>query len=107
MKFPLGEQKITSICPELGQRNPSVVDGVCPAHLQNPTGKLLSISYIGTPPYILGSEATGGTDVLISNLLAKRYGYVPILKPTAQYLIMAYENGTKYGKKYQVGIDVC
>ena len=51
----------------------------------------------------MGSNATGGTDVIVSNLLAERYRFFPILKPTPQYLIMEYENGTKYGKKYQVG----
>ena len=53
----------------------------------------------------MGSDASGGTDVLVSNLLAERYGFFPVLKPTPQYLIMEYENGTKYGKKYQVGIN--
>ena len=81
--------------------------GVCPAHFQSPVGKDLPISYIGTPPYILGSGATGGTDILVINLLAERYGFVPILKQTPQYLIMEYKNGTKYGKKYQVGINLC
>ena len=103
MNFSPGEQKVTSICPVLGQRYPSAVVGVCPPHFLKPAGKRLTISYIGTPPYILGSDASGGTDVLVTNLLAERYGFVPILKPTPQYLIMEYENGTKYGKKYQVG----
>ena len=102
-----GEQKVTSICPVLGQRYPRVVVGVCPAHFHSPAGKDLPISYIGTPPYILGNDANGGTDVLVSNLLAERYGFAPIFKPTPQYLIMEYENGTKYGKKYQVGINLC
>ena len=67
----------------------------------------MPISYIGTPPYILGSVTPAGTDVLVTNLLAERFGFVPILKPTPQYLIMVYENGTKYGKKYQVGSNFC
>ena len=76
--------------------------GFCPAHFTSPAGKEIPISYIGTPPYILGNDASGGTDVLVTNLLAERYSFVPILRPTPQYLIMQFENGTKYGKKYQV-----
>ena len=105
--FLTGEHKVTSICPILGQRYPRVVVGACPAHLQSPAGKDMPISYIGTPPYILGSDASAGTDVVISNLLAEKYRFLPKLSPTPQYLLMQYENGTKYGKKYQVGINLC
>lgn len=103
MNFSTGEQQVTSICPVLGQRYPTVVVGLCPVHFKSPAGKEMPISYIGTPPYILGSDARGGTDIRLTNLLAERYGFVPRLKSTSQYLIMQFENGTKYGKKYQVG----
>ena len=103
MNFLTGSQsKMTSICPVLGQRYPKVVVGFCPTNFKSLTGKQIPISYIGTPPYILGNDASRGTDVLVTNLLAKRYSFVPILRPTPQYLIMQFENGTKYGKKYQV-----
>ena len=103
MNLSTGEQLVMSICPVLGKRYPKVVAGFCPGHFISPAGKDMPISYIGTPPYILGSDARGGTDVRVTHLLAERYGFVPILRSTSQYLIMQFENGTKYGKKYQVG----
>ena len=102
MTFSTGERQVTSVCPVLGQRYPRFVVGLCPEHFASPAGKEISVSYIGTPPYILGIDASGGTDVLVMNLLAERYSFMPILRPTPQYLIMQFENGTKYGKKYQV-----
>ena len=82
------------------------MDGVCPTQLQSPIGKHIPITYIGTPPYILGAGADG-TDVRAINMLAEKHKFKPILTPTPQYLIMTFENGTKYGKKYQVCFIVC
>ena len=82
------------------------MDGVCPTQLQSPIGKHIPITYIGTPPYILGAGADG-TDVRAINMLAEKHKFKPILTPTPQYLIMTFENGTKYGKKYQVWFIVC
>ena len=97
----LGKRK--SVCPVLGQIYPKMVDGVCPPQFQSLPGKSLPITYIGTPPYILGPNAEDGTDVRVINLLAGRHNFKPVLTPTPQYLIMSWPNGTKYGKKYQVG----
>ena len=94
------------MCPVLGKRYPKLMDGVCPTQLQSPIGKHIPITYIGTPPYILGAGADG-TDVRAINMLAEKHKFKPILTPTPQYLIMTFENGTKYGKKYQVCFIVC
>ena len=100
MKY-LGKRK--SVCPVLGQIYPKMVDGDCPLQFQRTDGKKIPVTYIGTPPYILGSNAQDGTDIRILSIFSRRYNFEPVLTPTPQYLIMSWPNGTKYGKKYQVG----
>ena len=50
--------------------------GACPQHLQEPYGKILNISFIGTPPYIIYNPL-GGSEFIVTALLAKNFHFVP------------------------------
>ena len=71
---------ITSLCPELGVTYSVVRPGMCPSHLQNPTGKELAIGILGMLPYVIRNEKReiiGGVELQIVELYAKKFGFKP------------------------------
>ena len=73
---------ITSLCPELGVTYSVVRPGMCPSHLQNPTGKELAIGILGMLPYVIRNEKReiiGGVELQIIELYAKKFGFKPRL----------------------------
>ena len=74
-----GSWRLTSLCPTLGKIDAQEHIGVCPLHLQEPFGKTLNISFAGVSPFIINNPI-GGSDVIVTNLLAKKYHFIPIYK---------------------------
>ena len=74
----------TSLCPTLGKMYAQEHSGACPHHLQEPYGKTLNISFIGTPPYIIYNPL-GGSEFIVTALLAKKFHFVPNYIPALAY----------------------
>ena len=74
--FTDGNDVITSLCPVLGKKNAIEYRGFCPSYAQEPFGKTLDISFYGTPPYMYYNTFRG-SDVLITKILAKKFGFTP------------------------------
>ena len=53
--------------------------------LKNIRGKELRISFIGLKPFITSYNPIGGSDFLVLNLLAKKYGFILKLIPEFRY----------------------
>ena len=71
---------ITSLCPELGMTYSVVSPGMCPSHLQNLTGKELTIGILGMLPFVVrneNKEIIGGVELQIIELYAKKFGFKP------------------------------
>ena len=79
-------------------------EGTCPSYLQNPHGKTLNISFIGLPPYITYNPV-GGSEILVTNMLAKKLGFIPKFIPAKSWDIFEI-NQTKYGMVHQVRLIV-
>ena len=75
-----GSWILTSLCPILGKMYAQEYTGVCPYHFQEPIGKTLNISFIGTPPYI-NTGMIGGSEFIIANLLAQKFHFIPKFMP--------------------------
>ena len=71
-----GNWVLTSLCPSLGKMYAQEHFGVCPPHLQEPFGKTLNISFIGFTPYVTYNPI-GGSDFIVTNLLVKKYHFIP------------------------------
>ena len=54
--------------------------GGCQVGLQNPVGKKLRVSFSGTKPYVQ-LNPVGGSDFNVIDLLAKKFGFLPIFMP--------------------------
>ena len=67
---------MTSLCPKLGKMHAEEFKGSCPSHMQDPFGKTVNISYIGTPPYIIHNPL-GGSDILVTKILAHKFSFIP------------------------------
>ena len=74
--------------------------GSCPSYVQKPFKKTLNISFIGINPYIT-YKPFGGSDVLVTKILGKKFGFVPKFIPTKSFDIVQ-ENETTYGMVYRV-----
>ena len=72
----MGSWVSTSLCPTLGKMYAPEHSGACSRHLQEPYGKTLNISFIGTPPYITYNPL-GGSEFIVTALLAKKFHFVP------------------------------
>ena len=96
----IDEHKITSICPVLGQVHAQIFEGLCPRDTQNPLGKYLQISFIGSAPFVV-YDPIGGSEFLILGLLAKKFQFIPKFVPEQSYDIVHY-NGTTYGMTHTV-----
>ena len=57
-----------------------VRSGSCPSNLQNPQGKIIPISVVGTFPYVVygkDKEWIGGSEFKIIDVYAKKFGFTP------------------------------
>ena len=79
-----GTEVRTSFCPELGKRNAEEYLGICPLHVQEPFGKTLNVSFIGQPPYVIYNPL-GGSEFVITQILAKKFGFVPKFIPAKSW----------------------
>ena len=84
----------------MGKRYAQIFDRACPKDLQNPHGKELNVSFIGTPPFIT-YKPVGGSDFLLIQLLAQKFRFVPKFVPE-KAKVMVKSNGTNYGMAYAV-----
>ena len=83
------------MCPILGKMYTQEYTGVCPFQLQEPLGKNLNISFIGTPPYI-NTGLIGGSEFIVANLLAEKFQFIPKYIP-ARSADTVWENNTNLG----------
>jgi hypothetical protein len=68
--------KITSLCPTVGTEYSEKHNGVCPISSNSLVGKSIKVSYIGIRPYIDKREKVpAGSDILILNILAKKFQF--------------------------------
>ena len=68
---------LTSLCPVLGKRYAQIIKGTCPKHGQDPLGKVLNVSWSGSPPFVLYGGPGYGSDFLVVKLLAEKFGFTP------------------------------
>ena len=92
----------TSLCPTLGKVYAEKHRGVCPKHLQEPAGKTLKVSFIGSQPYIAYNPIRG-SDFIVTNLLAKKFQFFPKYSPARSWGIVK-ENDTSYGMVHWVSL---
>ena len=84
----------------MGQRYAQIFDRACPKDLENPHGKELNISFIGTIPFIT-YKPVGGSDFLLIQLLAEKFRFIPkFVQEKAKEMVKS--NGTNYGMAYAV-----
>ena len=95
-----GTEIRTSFCPELGKKNAEEYRGLCPSHVQEPLGKTLNVSFIGVPPYVIYNPI-GGTEFVITEILSKKFGFIPNFIP-ARSTDTIKGNQTTYGMVQQV-----
>ena len=95
-----GSWILTSLCPTLGTMYVQELVGVCPSHLQEPFGKTLSISFIGPPPFITYNPF-GGSDFIVTKILAQKYSFTPKYIPARSYDKVE-ENNKTYGMVHWV-----
>ena len=100
MFFLPEEIRTTSICPVLGTKHAKVFNGMCPLHTVNPRGKKLHVAFYGARPYIT-YYPVGGSDFILTRLLAKRYGFIPTFIQ-ARGFDRSESNGTTYGLTHRV-----
>ena len=98
--FADGESEKTFLCPTLGKTHAVLHNRLCPKELENPQGKELKISFIGASPYITYSPV-GGSDILVVNMLAEKFKFIPEFIPERSYDPVI-SNETTYGMLYRV-----
>ena len=52
--------------------------------MQEPFGKTLTISFIGASPFVIYNPLIpylGGSDILVTNILARKFGFIPKFNP--------------------------
>ena len=72
--------RLTSLCPALGEMHSVIRHGMCPPDLQHPNGKEIQVLIIGAYPFVIFNEKkelTGGADIQIIEILAKKFGFIP------------------------------
>ena len=69
---------IISLCPALGEKHSVIQPGLCPSNLQQPQGKKIQISVIGSPPYV-------SAEFEIMDIYAKRFGFTPKFKRASSW----------------------
>ena len=88
------------LCPVLGKAYAEIHPVKCPSKLQQPNGKILSVSFIGPEPYIRYNPF-GGSDPLVLQMLAKKYDFLTNLVPERAFDVTKV-NGTTYGMVHRV-----
>ena len=101
--FADGSWVPTSLCPTLGKMYAELHVGVCPSHLQSPFGKTLNISFIGLPPYV-NYNPIGGSEFVVTQLLAKKFRFIPKFIPAKSWDTYRQDNKTIYGMVHQVRV---
>ena len=97
-----GNTVMTSLCPKLGKKYAEGIKGPCPSHMQQPFGKTLKISFIGTPPYV-NYNPLGGSDFLVTEILANKFHFIPKFIPSKSVDAIQ-DNEESSSKVYQVKI---
>ena len=85
----------------MGKRYAQIFAGACPKDSQNPHGKVLNVSFIGPPPMITYKPAIGGSDFLLIQLLAEKFGFTPKFVQE-KFKGIVKQNETYYGMVYTV-----
>ena len=99
--LPIGHQYVvTSLCPTVGKAHAEIYNGLCPLRLENPQGKVLKVSFIGTSPYII-HEPLGGSEVNLMRIFAKKFKFTPKFVPERSFDPIQ-SNGTIYGMFHTV-----
>jgi hypothetical protein len=106
--------KITSLCPTVGKGKSVIYNGLCPTLSMSLHGKTILVSYIGIRPYIdMRSQPVAGSDIMILNLLARKFRFSYTLKQETSYDWVKGKNGSNSGLIYAVrrqsklSINVC
>ena len=77
---------VKSLCPSLGETYPKLYDGTCPELLQSIHGKNISITFIGTEPYIDDDDfeiehnsidSYFGSEFLVLKALMDKFKFLP------------------------------
>ena len=100
--------EITSLCPTLGEKYAQVVPGMCPPSLQKPNGRVIPVTYFGSPPYIISNkkrQLVGGTDLEILKIFAEQFGFTPKVRKEIFFDIINV-NGTKRGLVGSVRFEI-
>ena len=100
LNFAGGKRTITSLCPAIGKTHAVLYSGYCPDQLRNPHGKEFNISFIGPKPYI-SYDPIGGSDFEVTNILAKKFKFIPKFVPERSYDIVK-SNVSTYGMLHRV-----
>ena len=94
--------KTTSLCPTLGKTHAVMFKGSCPLSLENPQGKELKVSFIGTSPYIIYRPVgIGGSEVDLMRIFAQKFKFTPKFIPEKSFNPVQ-ANGTTYGMFHRV-----
>ena len=92
---PLDHKKpMLSLCPVLGKTHAQFERMKCSKDLQRPEGKNLSISYfgIGDDVYIKYSKPISGCDIIIMDIMARRFKFsYELMHPTTKHHLFAKE----------------
>ena len=102
--FADGSWVTTSLCPTLGKKYAQEYSGLCLSHFQEPHGKTLNISFIGSPPHITYNPM-GGSEFIITTLLAKKFKFIPKYIPARTYDTFEDSNGKTLGMVNLVSND--
>ena len=104
MSFAGSIDTTRSLCPTLGIKNAVLHSGPCPLECVNPTGKTLTISFIGIKPFITYSPI-GGSDFLVVNALAKKFGFTPKFVAERSYDTVK-SNTSTHGMLFRVRTNI-
>ena len=91
---------MTSLCPTLGKTHADMFKGSCPSSLENPQGRELKVSFIGTTPYI-AYDPFGGSEVDLLQIFAKRFKFSPKFISEKSFDVVQ-ANGQNYGMFHRV-----
>ena len=64
---------------------------------------MLNISFIGLPPYVTYNITQPGSEFLITNLLAKKFAFIPKFIPAKSWDTFQ-DNQTTYGMVHRVRV---
>ena len=84
----------------MGQSYAEISEVRCVSELQHPRGKTIPVSFIGIPPFIK-LNPLGGSELLVTQILAEKFGFLPKLIPERAFDVTKI-NGTTYGMVHRV-----